>query len=657
MPQPNDTTLPMPATGPGSLAYWRTQLSTSKQTIQTLAQTRKWDANIDAYLGKGQTWDAKRHNIAVNKDFSLTESKKALLFFQTPNVQATAQTPETEAAAPLVAAVMNAHLNQIDAKSMVDEILMDVLCPSGVGVSKIGYESFVDPTTPEVPVPNPLAPDQPMLGPDGQPIMQPNLIRERYFWERIPPKMFRYPSAFYGSDFDRASWLGFDFELEKVVAARLYDKRSDELPSSGDQTQNLLSSDTTRKNEASQKVTLTEVWYRACDVDPMVSDPEVIRQLVFMEGEDQALVHRDSPYQVIEQGVYVSGMKGFPIHVLTLRYVSDQAIPPSDCSVSRAQVDELSIGRTQMINNRDRAIPQVGYDTTRVAPESLQKMLNGDVQEYIGFAGVDTANPPTFSINKGQWPRENFAFNDIIERDISEYWSLGPNQRGVDTETKRTATELSIMQAATDTRMDAERVRVLRWYGRGAEKCLALVQMFSDEAQYVRTVGEQGLPALMQWDKTQIAGDFSISLAADSSQRVDGAADKKQALNTFQMLGNDPLVDQLELRKWLVGKLGLPATLVKAPQPKPPDQPQVSVSIKGEDLNPLMPQYPNIVTLLAANGIGVQAPGQPPSPGPPPTNPGTVPKVVPINKRTADEGTGKLPGAGRAADVGGVGGR
>lgn len=650
--------LPMPAEGTGSLAYWRNQLKSAKDTITTLAQTRKWDANIDAYLGKGGTWQKNRHNIAVNKDFALTESKKALLFFQTPNVQATAHQPQSEQAAPLVAAVMNAHLHQVDAKTMVDEVLMDVLCPAGVGVSKIGYECFVDPATPEIPVPNPLAPDSPLTGPDGKPILQPNMIRERYFWERIPPKMFRYPSNFHGSDFDRASWLGFDFELEKVVAARLYDKKTDALPSSGDQTQNLLSSDTTRKNDASQKVTLTEVWYRACDVDPNISDPEVIRQLVFMDGrEDAPLVHRDSPYQTIENGTtYVSGMKGYPIHVLTLRYVSDQAIPPSDCSVSRSQVDELSIGRTQMINNRDRAIPLTGYDTTRVASDALAKIMKGDIQEWVGFNGVDTANPPTFPITKGQWPRENFAFNDIIERDISEYWSLGPNQRGVDTDTKRTATELSIMQAATDTRMDAERVKVLRWYGRGAEKSLALVQMFSDEAQYVRIVGQDGLPALMAWDKSQIAGDYSITLAADSSQRVDGAADKKAALNTFQMLGNDPLVDQLELRKWLVGKLGLPSNLVKPPQPKPPEQPQVSVSIKGEDLNPLMPQYPNIVTLLAANGIGVQSP-EGMGATPPPTNPGTVPKVVPINKRAADEGSGKLPGAGKAPDVAQVGGR
>ena len=48
-----------------------------------------------------------------------------------------------------------------------------------------------------------------------------------------------------------------------------------------------------------------------------------------------------------------AGMEGFPIHVLTLRF-SDPALPPSDCTQSRAQVDELSMGRTQMVLQRDR---------------------------------------------------------------------------------------------------------------------------------------------------------------------------------------------------------------------------------------------------------------------------------------------------------------
>jgi hypothetical protein len=290
----------------------------------------------------------------------------------------------------------------------------------------------------------------------------------------------------------------------------------------------------------------------------------------------------------------------------------------------------------------------VTYDVSRLPSEAVEKIKSGQVQEMIAVAGMDAANPAVMEVRRASWPRENFGFNDVINRDISEQWSMGANQMGVETDTRRTATEASIMQSATDTRMDAERVKVLNWYAKGCEKVLALLQMFADDQQFAQVVGPNGMPTLLAWDKTAIAGDFSITLAPDSSQRVDAAADKKRAVDIFGLLGNDPLVNQVELRKWLMRKLGMdPEKLVKVPEPKPPQQPNVSVAIKGEDLNPMMPQYTNVSTLLSVSGIGMQPAQGPPGPPLPNTNPGAPAPVSPIGKRT-DEQTGQLPGAGMA---------
>jgi hypothetical protein len=164
---------------------------------------------------------------------------------------------------------------------------------------------------------------------------------------------------------------------------------------------------------------------------------------------------------------------------------------------------------------------------------------------------------------------------------------------------------------------------------------------------------------LQAWDAVAIAGEYTITLAPDSSQRIDGMAMKKEAVDIFKMFGNDPLTNQVELRKATWRKLGMdPNRMVLEPKPKPPEKPQVSVALKGDDLNPMMPQYINVATMLAATGIGMAPPdpnaAQPPMD--PATNPGTVAEVSPIDKR-ADDGTGKLPGAGQANDVASVGGR
>jgi hypothetical protein len=660
--------LPLAAEGRGSLSFWTSQVEQAQANIRNVASQRDWDANLQSYLGRGDRKRWGKNTTLVRKDYSLTEIKKAMLFYQLPDVAATAKKPEYEVAAPLVGAVVNQYLSPdyTHAMAMVDEVLMDLLCPAGIGVSKIGYESFVDPNLREVPAVNPLDPNVPALDQFGKPIMQPNVVRECYYWNRIPPKMFLYDPTFIGSDFDRAGWIGFKYRVSKAVAESVLELTREQIAagSSVDLTKDLLASDVTRADQqssANEDVSLYEIYYYAMQVDPLIGDPKIIRQLVLLEGkEDAPIIHRDCPYQTIEDGKMVAGMHGYPVHVFTLRYVSDQAIPPSDCSVSRDQVDELSRGRTQMIDQRDRAVPMTFIDFARVPKETQNKILKGEVQELIGVeGGMDSANPPAFALQRGQWPRENFSFNDIIGRDIAEAWSLGANQQGVDTDTKRTATELSIMQSGTDTRMDKERARFLRQFANGCQKLLALIQMFATDQDFARVADESGQLVLKAWDATAIAGEFGITLAPDSSQRIDAAVEKKRAIEMFSTFGNDPLVNQVELRKQVFRKLGFdPAKLVMPPQPKPPEKPQVSVSFKGEDLAPMMPQYVNVAALLSVLGIGMAppVPMETPDPGTA-TNPGGVPPVTPINKRKDDDGSGKLPGAGMAQDVAQVGGR
>lgn len=661
-----DETPQLAASGINSLEWWKTQITSAQANISSIANTRGWDQNTRSYLGQGDRQKWGKNTTLVRKDYSLTEIKKALIFYQLPDVAANAKKPEFAAAAPLVGAVVNQYLSPAytNAMAMIDEVLSDMICPAGIGVSKIGYEAFINPEQREIPAINPTTGLPALDDRTGQVILQPNIVRETTFWNRIPPKMFLYPASFIGSDFDKSPWVGFKFTLPKPVAERVFELSTEQLESGGspDLTKDLLASDVSRaeaQSEQTETVTLYEIWYRASAMDPMVGDPEIIRQLVILEDQEgEPLIHRDSPYQDIQDGKMVAGMHGYPVHVFSLRYVSDQAIPPSDCSVSRDQVDELSRGRTQMIDQRDRAVPLTAVDGSRTPKEVQDKILKGETQELIIFESFDAANPPIVGIRKADWPRENFAFNDIVTRDIEESWSISANQQGVTSETKRTATELSLTQSGTDTSMDKQRARFLRQFAIGCQKLLALIQMFATEQDFAQVADESGQMVLQAWDATAVAGDYEITLAPDSSQRIDAAVEKKRAIDMYTIFGNDPLIDPVELRKAVFRKLGMDANkLVKAPQPKPPEKPQVSVSLKGEDISPQMPQYPNVMAILAAGGIGVQMPtGEQPPPDMA-GNPGSVAPVTPIDKRVDNsQATGQLPGGGQAADAGMVAG-
>jgi hypothetical protein len=616
--------LPLPADGPHSTGAWLNRIKASKGALQpTIAQGRE---NTARYQVKH--YSRESGEVVVPKDFSNVEQKKAQLFFQSPEVQLRPTMPGLETAALQFQAVVNEKLGPdgTDALSMVGEAIFDVLCPAGFAATKIGYES----TTQMVNVPT-MSPEAAAAGgipPDMIPTAQaPRVIHSRYFWERFSPGMFLFPSDFKGSNFDDAPWLGMAFSIDAETGRKKYGLNTEEGSESKTNEDERLMTDPsqqTGERSTTPKLTGYEIWYKASLFDANEVNPERIRELVFIDGVDRPVVNRDSPYQKFDEfGRFAVGMKGFPIHVLTIRYVSDQAIPPSDCTISRVLVDEESKFRTQVVQNRDRSMPQRWMNTQRVGPE-FAKALQADprvgLQAVIPVDGV--GDEIVGEVARSPYPRENFTAVDYISHDIDEAWALGSNQRGVQADTGQTATEASIIQGNTDVRLDYERNRVLKWYTKGAEKFASLIQLFADEPEYISILGPNGAKTLQKWDKTTIAGSFVFTAKPDSAIRVDAASERRQYMDLYRVTANDPNVRRTELLKGIFQRFGLDPDRIIAEQlpEKGPEPPKITLSVSGMDLNPLAPQYGAVLALLAANGIQIDpaaalAAGQKPETG------------------------------------------
>lgn len=604
----------LPADGHGSLAFWIKEADRSKQWWETLASTRNWEKNLQSYLGKGLEGTPTSDTIAVPKDFANVEQKKALLFFQVPDVTLTAKQPALEPAIPVFQAVLNHTLSPhgIHAGALMDEVLFDVLCPAGIGVSKIGYDVETDG---EVDVPTP------MIDPAGVPIVDPmtqqpvmgtqkapNIVRERYFWDRVPLKQFLMPVDFHGSDFDKAPWLGFRFEMDVTQAARQFRVPKETLRPTKADDATRLKSDLPTETSGATKVCGYEIWYQASLYHEDVANGDLFYQLVWLDGMDEPVTFRPSPYQRVDNGRLVGGMRGNPIHVLTLRYVSDLAVPPSDVSMSRALVDEISDGRSQMVRQRKRTTPIMGYDPARI-PQATVARITSDptTQEWMPIPNYGLDGVAAGEIRAANFPRENFSFNDIINADIQEVWAMGANQQGLQSQRKQSATEASIQQSATQTRMKREQVQVSRWFIDGVEKLGALIQLFADEQDYVEVVGPDGAKTLTAWNKDTIQGRFAYSAKPDSSLQLDAAFDKKQALDEYSFFRKDPLVNPTTLLTRTARKLGIdPGQFIVPPAPPPPPpKPTPSFAFKGEDFNPMMPQFSIVLEILKQAGFAI----------------------------------------------------
>lgn len=700
--------LPLKESGRGSLTYWRSETKAAMDKIREL-KSKDWDPAVLSYLGKLLTRMPDVDTVVVPRDFPFVEQKNSMLFFQVPEVHLTARQDQLADAVGVFQPVLNYYLSEdeVDALCVMNEVGIDALLV-GLMCSKIGYENFKDgvsniETGHQVPDPNFTPQSQPgqILGigapPTEAPLIPqmsevPNIVFQRYFWERFSPAAALIPQSFHGSNYDKSPWLGMRFEEDwEVLRLRYKLPEGMDVPktsrvSGSDDDIRLRSGRQDTSGKSSQSVIKgIEIWYRTAYFDSSISHPERFRQLVLVEGMGTPLVHRDSPYQNMDTG-QLTGLLGNPIHIGALRYVSDSAYPPSEVSIARSTNDELNKSRTQMMMQRDRSIPMRFADLTRIGGEKgLEKIRKNIYQQIIPLQSYDGANPPLGVIQLSSFPRENFSFNDYLDKDLGQIWAMGANQRGQETDSAKTATEIAKIDQWATTRLDKERRQILRYFIKGTRKLASLIQQFSTETQYIEVIGPDKMPRLQAWDKSHIQGKFAFSANPDSAIRVDQAQQRTQILKLYELWAKDPNVNRVELLTEACRQWNLDPQKMIIPQlpEKGPDPASVSIRFGAIDLDVRNPNIPIYLAILKEAGyksldkpdeatgmtpiqaamqyaafqakiLGMGGGGEVPGTAPaltagsggasqPVPHGGTAPKADHVNKHQADE-SGALPG-------------
>lgn len=633
--------LPLRAEGFGSFEFWKKELKAAEQKRDDDFKP-DWDHNVKSYLAKPLISTPDIDKIIVPKDFANVEQKKAQLFFQIPKIQCTPRRPEFEDVVPLAQAVLRFYLSRhrVDAMSCMNRVLFDCLCLSALMCSKIGYESVQDGTkTVMTQQPNPAAgqpaPAAPPIGgmppqgptatpgsvlglsappqPQTIPVPQeaPRIISERYFWEPISPAKMLIPEKFTGNNYDLAPWIGFEFVEPWDVAKRKYKLNDEDVSrSSGDDDHKIYSEKNVTTRAAVDTVRGWEIWYRASLYDPTEKNPDKIRLLILVDGYDQPVKHRDSPYQKFDPntGELTIGMRGYPVHVGPIRDLTDSAFPPSETSISRALVDELGKFRTQMILLRDRAVSTMLVDEGRIGgPQTLEKIRRGILGAWVPVPNLDPNNPPVVEAAKAHTNQDNYRANDYIDRDIDQVWAFGPNQHGQEASESRTATELSIAQTAANSRIGMDRNRVVDYFLKGCEKLWSLLQLFATDDEYVQIIGENGAARLQKWNRQTIAGEFIFDANADSAMQPDYNQERTFALKEYELLRKDPQVNPSELLHRVARAFDHdPARLIIEQPPQEHPQPvKAAFTFKGEDLDIGKPEFPIILALLRQSGYQI----------------------------------------------------
>jgi hypothetical protein len=242
-------------------------------------------------------------------------------------------------------------------------------------------------------------------------------------------------------------------------------------------------------------------------------------------------------------------LEGFPI--FDLQFNPDDevywAIP--DAKIIEPQQMEANETRTQIMLHRRLAVIKLLYEAGAIDQPELDKLLNEEPVTAVkvnDIAKVTLAQAATI-------PKELLTHIGLVAQDIREETGFSRNQIG-DLGQKRpertTATEASIVQMASEIRIDERQDLVGDMLHSLVKAMHEVIFQFWQEEQVVDIVGPGGVPLWVEFSGKMLSGGaYEVHVDAESATPQSRQTREAKALQVYQILKDNPLIDPIKLTK------------------------------------------------------------------------------------------------------------
>jgi len=261
-------------------------------------------------------------------------------------------------------------------------------------------------------------------------------------------------------------------------------------------------------------------------------------------GEDYLLDPTPMPYTF-----------GHPYVMLRNYDVPDTFYPMGDLSQIESLQEELNKTRTQMVNHRKRYARKYLYHERSFGPEGREALESDEdgrfvpvVDENRDLSGVVVPLPQV------PLSPEMYNHSQIIEADINTVSGVSEYSRGQMPETRRTATEASIIADAGNARAGDKLATIEHIISSVARMVMQLVQQYMTDAQMIRVTGKDEQDYFVAYTRDDILGEYDFSVQGGSTQPLNETARRQQAISLMNAMA--PLVgvvvDPAELAKYVL---------------------------------------------------------------------------------------------------------
>jgi hypothetical protein len=519
-----------------SLKRVRTRITTAKRYRDQEGLEALWTRLVDLYRGKHfPAGLSEADKVAVNIAFSTINVIGPSVAVNHPKLSVSARNPEGNDQAIMLEQVVNYWWQHYELQDEFRRAVDDFLI-LGFGWLKTGYRVVEeDEDLPEdevekafaekVAEADDFAAENPEMAAElptdeeirsGIPTTKTVLTEDRPFMERVSPAdVFVDPEA---TSLRDAKWIAQRIvkTLAEVRANGRYDQKARQaVAPDGHLPEDWRPRDAKERDGDFGRVTVWEFY-----------DLRAGTMCVFSDIGDSFLVKpTQQPYAF-----------GQPFVMLRNYDIPDEFYPMGELEAIEPLQHELNATRSAILNDRKQNQRKYLYEPKAFDKVGIAGLQSDRDNEMVPTTGAVPLNEAVVPMPRIPLDPQLYQNSDMIVQDINMITAVNEYARGGQSETRRTATEASIIQDAANARAADKLAKVEKIIGRCASRLVALAQQYMTEPQTVRITGKNGHPLWFEVKPDDIQGEYDFEVVGGSTQPKNEQQKRTIAMEMLQTL-------------------------------------------------------------------------------------------------------------------------
>ncbi len=541
---------------PAEVERWQTNIRHGLVAQKKYGRSDQWEKYEDYYLGAHNAGE-----LYMNYMFALNRAMTPQVYFRNPKMVVVPRREDLAAGAPILEAVDNLLIQEMGLKGQLKLASQDNFL-YGIYIAKFGYDSEYG-----------FAPEQqmgPVVTPEGvadlsdetatqrgkdfKKIEYNALIQPGMPWVlRWHPRDFVIQPGSTGAH--DAQWCAFRFlrHLSDIKEDTKYENTAglkanltEEFRSRDEERLIAMESPSgaeAQDHAASHKMAKDDEWVELWEIHDAKTEEIIVISLhydKFLRKEHDDLQIDGLPFVALAFNRNPRSFWGVPdAHVLQPQQNELNKIVALEEAYRKANLRRLFIREDALVDGEEQRffsdVP-VAIIKVRSEAQSIDDVLK-EIQGYI---------PPDLGV-----AREN------VRADMRELLGLGRNQlgewnRGQQGGASRgTATEATIVQQNASIRVDERRDSVADMLRLIMRRVNQIIFKFWTKERVVRITGPEGV-AWKEYTGVALKGEYDYEIEPDDAMPMSRERRRQEAIAVFQMFAQDPYVNPIELRRWVL---------------------------------------------------------------------------------------------------------